>query len=298
MTETFVLAPVLEGILAGREPSDVERRALFETADILALGMAADELRQRRHGARVTFGRVADLPLANVGEAPVWPRAAGEVRLQGDLTDVEAACRAVARVAEAAGGDVPVSGFALSEIERVAEGDPGRAGTLLVRLRDAGLSLVAEAPLDELAQPEAMAAAAADADVPIARVTVRRASDAAALIDRAGAFLRARPECQVFAPLPRSLDLAAPTTGYADVRLVALARLLLPVPHVQVDWILYGPKLAQVALTFGADDLDAVSPLDEVTEGRRRTPLAEVTRNIEAAGGQPAERDARFTLRR
>lgn len=293
----MTLESALEGILAGGEPSDVERRALFDTRDILALGMAADELRRRRHGARVTFGRVADLQLATLGEEPALPPAAGEVRLLGDLTDVDAALRAIGRVAAAA-GDVPVSGFALSEIERAVDADLRRVCDLMVRLRMAGLSLVAEAPVDVLVQPEAMAAAAAEAGLPIARVTVHGASDAEAVIDRVGAFLRAHPECQVFAPLPRSISAAVPTTGYADVRLVALARLLLPVAHVQVDWALYGPKLAQVALTFGADDLDAVSPLDEVVEGRRRAPLAEVTRNIEAAGGQPAERDARFTLRR
>jgi aminodeoxyfutalosine synthase len=74
------------------------------------------------------------------------------------------------------------------------------------------------------------------------------------------------------------------------VKLVALARLLVPVTHVQVDWQRYGPKLAQVALTFGADDLDGVSPKDVVAEGRRRSPLEEVRRNIIAATSQPVER--------
>jgi 2-iminoacetate synthase ThiH len=63
---------------------------------------------------------------------------------------------------------------------------------------------------------------------------------------------------------------------------------------VQVDWQRYGPKLAQVALTFGADDLDNVSPSDEAPDGRRRAALEEVRRNIEAAGLTPAERDGRF----
>ena len=55
-----------------------------------------------------------------------------------------------------------------------------------------------------------------------------------------------------------------PTTGYEDVKMVALARLAAPnVPSIQVDWRRYGPKLAQVALTFGADDVDGVSPSDD-----------------------------------
>jgi aminodeoxyfutalosine synthase len=64
-----------------------------------------------------------------------------------------------------------------------------------------------------------------------------------------------------------------------------------------VDWTLYGPKLAQVALTVGADDIDAVSPLDDLSEGRRRAPREEVRRNITAAGLEPVERDARFDVR-
>ena len=98
------------------------------------------------------------------------------------------------------------------------------------------------------------------------------------------------------APLPRQVDRATPTTGFDDVRTVALARLVLAtVPTIQVDWTRYGPKLAQVALGVGADDLDAVSPLDDVTLGPRRVAVEEVRRNITAAGQTPIERDGRWT---
>ena len=60
---------------------------------------------------------------------------------------------------------------------------------------------------------------------------------------------------------------------------------------MQVDWQLYGPKLAQVALTFGADDVDGVSAVDDMRLGRRRAPLEEIRRNIVAASGEPVERD-------
>ena len=94
------------------------------------------------------------------------------------------------------------------------------------------------------------------------------------------------------------IELHVPTTGYDDVKRVALARLFLAdVPSIQVDWALYGPKLAQVALTMGADDLDAVSPMDEAPEGPRRSPLEEVRRNIRAAALEPIERDGRFERR-
>ena len=67
----------------------------------------------------------------------------------------------------------------------------------------------------------------------------------------------------------------APLTAMSPRRVWALARLAIPnVPSIQVDWALYGPKLAQVALTMGADDLDGVSASDAAPEGRRRAPLA------------------------
>ena len=49
-----------------------------------------------------------------------------------------------------------------------------------------------------------------------------------------------------------------------------------------------------MALTFGADDIDGVSASDEAPEGRRRAPLEEIRRNIEAAGFEPVERSGRF----
>ena len=76
-----------------------------------------------------------------------------------------------------------------------------------------------------------------------------------------------------------------------------MARLVVDnVPSIQVDWSLYGPKLAQVALTVGADDVDAVSPEEATAEGRRRAPLEEIRRNIRAAGFEPVERNGRFDV--
>ena len=100
---------------------------------------------------------------------------------------------------------------------------------------------------------------------------------------------------QAIDPLPAKLAAYRPTTGYDDVKMVAIARLAaVNVPSIQIDWQRYGPKLAQVALTFGADDIYGVSPSDDAPEGRRRAPLEEIRRNIEAAGFEPVERDGRF----
>jgi aminodeoxyfutalosine synthase len=135
------------------------------------------------------------------------------------------------------------------------------------------------------------------AGLTLARLTVQRTPDAdpvpflksIADLQRTVAVIRA------FAPLPRRVNPAVPTTGYDDIKRIALARVIVDnVPSIQVDWSLYGPKLAQVALTVGADDVDAVSADDDLSEGRRRAPLEEIRRNIRAAGLEPVERNGRF----
>ncbi len=279
--------------------SPADCAAIHATADVLALGMAADEVRRRRHGSRMTFVRVADVPVASLDPDTVtWPDGAGEVRLTGSLVDLPRALGAVRRVVKAASGRVPVTGFSIADVESIAAGDNAKAADILKALRDAGLECVAEAPLDVLRAPEQILRLAEEAGMGIARATVDRgAADARqSLIDRAATILRAHPTIIAFAPLPRHAG-TQPSTGFEDVRFIALTRLLIDVSHVQVDWRLYGPKLAQVALTFGADDVDNVSPIDDAPEGRRRAPLEEIRRNILAASGEPAERNARFEMR-
>ncbi len=65
---------------------------------------------------------------------------------------------------------------------------------------------------------------------------------------------------EVFAPLPASADA---TTGQDDISMVAVSRLVLDnIPHLQVCADLITAPLAQVALAFGADDLN-VAPEDD-----------------------------------
>jgi aminodeoxyfutalosine synthase len=93
------------------------------------------------------------------------------------------------------------------------------------------------------------------------------------------------------------MSVTTPTTGYDDLKQISLARLLVSnIDSIQVDWPLYGPKLAQVALTVGADDIDGVAAVDPGVLGTRRSPIEEIRGNIRAAGLEAAERDGRFRL--
>lgn len=290
---TAILDDIGARRLAGQPLTAAEAETLAATFDIVTLGMIADEVRRTRHGRTTTFVRVAEVPLPLTPDAPVdLPAGAGEVWLTGAFPGLEEAVAAVRR-AVAAAGRVPVSAFSLAELERAA-GDGVQLSAWLVALREAGLASISEAPLDQLADAVAALRAADAAGLPVARLVLDAPVEGGPLAAarRVQALVDAGIAVRTFAPLPRRAA-AEPSTGYADVKAVALARILLDVPHIQVDWARHGPKLAQVALTFGADDVDRVSPLDEVAEGRRRAPLEEIRRNIRAASLEPVERDGR-----
>jgi aminodeoxyfutalosine synthase len=266
--------------------------------DILGIGMMADEVRRRHHGIRTTFLRVADIPAA-AGSVPSWPPAAGEIRIVGTPTGRQAAVSRVREVSALAHG-TPVSGFSLADLERLAMSDGVTLRALLEELCAAGLELVADAPFDRLQDPRRSIEEVNISGLALARLTVHQlpSPDVPSLFERVAELQRRVAVIRAFAPLPRAFNPAVPTTGYDDVKRIALARLIVDnIASIQVDWSLYGPKLAQVALTFGADDVDGVSPEDETGEGRRRAPHAEILRNIRAAGQEPLERNGRFETR-
>jgi aminodeoxyfutalosine synthase len=271
-----------------------ELASLATAHDILGIGMLADEVRRTRHGVRTTFVRVADVAAEPSEEVSILP-AAGEIRIVGAPGTRSAAIDRVSQILATA-GRVPVSAFSLADLEELAVREHVTLRSLLEDLRAAGLEIIAEAPFDRLRDARRAIEEVNIAGLSLARLTIDRlpASDTPSLLKEVSALQRDVAVVRAFAPLPRRSNPAAPTTGYEDMKRVALARLLVDVPSIQVDWSLYGQKLAQVALTFGADDVDAVSAADDLSEGRRRAPLEEIRRNIRAAGLEPIERDGRF----
>jgi aminodeoxyfutalosine synthase len=273
--------------------------ALAESHDIIAIGMEADAIRREKHGSRTTFVRVAVIDAA-AGASLDWPAAAGEVRIIGVPATPNAAVARVKEVVERANG-TPVSAFSLADLERLAIREQITLRALLEDLRAVGLDLVAEAPFDELQDPRRSIEEVNIAGMALARLTVHKlpSADTLSWMKRIGDLQYTVGVIRAFAPLPRLVNPAVPTTGYDDVKRVALARLAVTnIPSIQVDWALYGPKLAQVALTVGADDVDAVSAEDDSSQGRRRAPLEEILQNIRAAGQEPVERDGRFDPKR
>ncbi|HVQ16392.1 MAG TPA: hypothetical protein VMS40_22475 [Vicinamibacterales bacterium] len=284
----------MERINGGDRLSPGEIRDLATTPDILSLGMLADTLRRRMHDTRATFLRVADVPF-DAAEMSV-PSAAREVRLTGAPADLDTAVASVERAKSAASGRV-LSGFSWIDVARWSAG--GSVDGLLSRLEQAGLDALADLPLDAMDDPTAAVKSLKSAGFQQLRLTISRATADARpdLLLLASELQSTHGNIQSLNPLPLSLSAFRPTTGYEDVKMVALARLAAPnIPSIQMDWRRYGPKLAQVALTFGADDIDGISASDDAPEGRRRAARAEIERNIQVAGFSAVERDGRFNL--
>jgi aminodeoxyfutalosine synthase len=90
------------------------------------------------------------------------------------------------------------------------------------------------------------------------------------------------------------------TTGFMDLKNVAVSRLLLDnFAHIKAYWIMMTPRVAQVALKFGADDLDGTVVEEKIYhDAGADTPQVmtrqEIIRLIREAGHEPFERDTLY----
>lgn len=122
------------------------------------------------------------------------------------------------------------------------------------------------------------------------------------LQDRTGGFLAFIP--LAFHPQNTAIeDLnISRTTGYEDLKVLAIARLMLDnFPHIKAFWIMIGPKLAQVALAFGVDDIDGTVVEEKITHAAGADTGQSLTKKqlinmIRAAGRIPAERDTLYNV--
>jgi hypothetical protein len=242
-------------------------------------------------GDEVTYVRVVE---HKVGDPlpDAWPATAGEIRLLGVPPTAEAAIAKAWAAVERANG-IPVTAWALADLVALAK-DLDGLGTLARGLREAGVAGLADVRLDLVEDPAVQWVVDAGLGVPVVGVHDAPANPVV-FLRRVASLQRATKAFRAVAPLPRRVSTGEPSTGYDDVKLIALAALLADgVGRVQVDWHHCGPKLSQVALLFGANDLDRVTATDDAPLGPRRAPVEEVRRNILAASLTPVARTARF----
>ncbi len=104
-----------------------------------------------------------------------------------------------------------------------------------------------------------------------------------------------------FIPDDSELSHLAGPTGLDDLRTLALSRLMCPnIPHIKAFWIMQSPKLAQVSLNWGVDDIDGTVVYYDITkrEGAGTThqelTIDKLRRLIREAGCEPVERDTLY----
>lgn len=118
------------------------------------------------------------------------------------------------------------------------------------------------------------------------------------LQDRTGGF-------QTFIPLafhPDNTRLAhiPKASGIMDLRVMAVSRLMLDnFPHIKAYWVMLGIKTAQMALSYGADDLDGTVVHEKIyhdagSDSPQELSVAEIRHCIEEAGRTPVERDTLY----
>jgi len=119
-----------------------------------------------------------------------------------------------------------------------------------------------------------------------------------ALQDETGGFQTFIP--LAFHPENTPLDHLPVTTGLLDIRQIAVSRLLLDnFAHIKAYWQMLTPKIAQIALRFGADDLDGTVIEEKIYHDAGATTPQGMTRKelcrlITEAGRVPVERDTLY----
>src|SRR5271154_717266 len=124
-------------------------------------------------------------------------------------------------------------------------------------------------------------------------------------LGRLGALQGETGGFQTFIPLAfhpdnTALDHLPKSTGMTDIRQIAVGRLMLDnFPHIKSYWQMVSPKIAQISLRFGADDIDGTVVEEKIyhdagattPQGLRRKDLV---RLITEAGREPFERDTLY----
>ena len=119
-----------------------------------------------------------------------------------------------------------------------------------------------------------------------------------ALQDETGGFVTFIP--LAFHPDNTPLQHIPKTTGFADIKNIAVARLMLDnIPHIKAYWIMMTPRIAQIALRFGADDIDGTVVEEKIYHDAGATTSqslrrGELLRLIRKAGREPVERDTLY----
>jgi cyclic dehypoxanthinyl futalosine synthase len=216
---------------------------------------------------------------------------------------------------------IHIHGFSPPEIAYLAEKSNSNIKELIQRLQGAGLDTIpgggAEILVDEIRSRISPNKCRADTWLAVMRTAhalgmkttatmmfghvekpehiVAHLMKIRALQDETNGFTAFIP--WTFQPGNTQLDVQEATA--ADyLKVLALSRLVLDnVPNIQASWVTQGAKIAQVALSFGANDLGSTMIEENVVAAAGvnfRLPLTEMQRLIADAGFEPRQRDCYY----
>lgn len=118
------------------------------------------------------------------------------------------------------------------------------------------------------------------------------------LQDETGGFQTFIP--LAFHPDNTGLSHIPKASGVMDLRVMAISRLMLDnFPHIKAYWVMLSLKIAQMALSYGADDIDGTVVHEKIyhdagSDSPQELSVAEIRRVIEEAGRVPVERDTLY----
>ncbi len=220
--------------------------------------------------------------------------------------------------------DVHIQAFTCVEIAHLAELNQKSVNDTLIELRDAGLGSIpgggAEVFSPRIRAKTCEKKLSGEGWLEVAKTAHRLGikSNATMLyghietiverVEHLDALRRAQDETQgfmTFIPLafhPKNTELADLTrsSGIEDLKNVAVARCFLDnFPHIKAYWVMIGAKLAQVALSFGADDMDGTVKEELIThmagaETEQMLASKQLVQLIKEAGRIPIERDTLY----
>ncbi len=90
------------------------------------------------------------------------------------------------------------------------------------------------------------------------------------------------------------------TTGFMDLKEIAVARLMLDnIDHIKAYWVMMTPRIAQIAQRFGSDDVDGTIVEEKIYHDAGATTEQHMRRGellhlIRESGREPVERDTRY----
>jgi aminodeoxyfutalosine synthase len=118
------------------------------------------------------------------------------------------------------------------------------------------------------------------------------------LQDETGGFVTFIP--LAFHPQNTALHHLSSTTGFDDIKQIAVSRLMLDnIAHIKAYWVMMTPSVAQIAQRFGANDIDGTIVEEKIYHDAGATTKQhmrrqELLRIIHEAGCEPQERDTTY----